>query len=648
MGKRLADLIEGNARRTFAGRERELELLSRIFGQDQPPIWFVEGVVGIGKSRLLAEFADRMRASGVNAIWVDCRMIEPTEDSLLAFLSQNRKLTEGSSAEVATSLADGNSRTLLIFDAYESFQLLDAWLRTEFLPLLPGSCRVMFGNRFQPGAGWLGAGGWHGLYRRIELGPLSEPDALTLLALRGVEPETARRINRVARGHPLALQLALEGTPATADEQRSRREALPATINRLALLYLDDIPDHETRQAVEAASVVRRVDRPLIQALMPDADGEEVFRRLENLPVVHARADGLALDEVVQGALAGRLLQTDSERYVQLRRLAWRHLRERHDRSNDLWSTTADLLFMLQNPSVRDGFFPTGVSSCQVAPSRETDWPEILAICQVHEGPEGEELLQRLWEAFRDGFGTVWDADGSIAGYTMAIDATQAPCPAGKADPVLRAWLHHLERDPLLPGQRSIFGRTWLTRESGEGPSPAQAAIWLDAKRLYMEARPRLRRMYICQRDFSDHEQALTHLGFVSLPEETRLIDGVPYHTSMLDFGPGSVDGWLADLVASELGIENGVRLDEGSRSVVVDGQRVPLTKLEFAVLGHLVDRAGHIVTRVDLLEGAWETTYDGGSNVVDVVVRGIRKKLGAESWRLETVRGAGYRFVAR
>ena len=50
-------------------------------------------------------------------------------------------------------------------------------------------------------------------------------------------------------------------------------------------------------------------------------------------------------------------------------------------------------------------------------------------------------------------------------------------------------------------------------------------------------------------------------------------------------------------------------------------------------------------VSRADLLREVWGTSYDGGSNTVDVVIRSLRRKLGAVADRIETVRGVGYRL---
>jgi two-component system alkaline phosphatase synthesis response regulator PhoP len=50
-------------------------------------------------------------------------------------------------------------------------------------------------------------------------------------------------------------------------------------------------------------------------------------------------------------------------------------------------------------------------------------------------------------------------------------------------------------------------------------------------------------------------------------------------------------------------------------------------------------------VTRAELITQVWGTTYVGGSNVVDVVVRSLRRKLGPAANRVQTARGVGYRL---
>jgi class 3 adenylate cyclase len=85
-----------------------------------------------------------------------------------------------------------------------------------------------------------------------------------------------------------------------------------------------------------------------------------------------------------------------------------------------------------------------------------------------------------------------------------------------------------------------------------------------------------------------------------------------------------------------------GVEIDPARRRVKQGGVVVPLTAKEFALLEFLAHRAGEVVDRFDILEHCWDHAYEPESNVVDVHVRGLRRKLG--DGVVETVRGAGYR----
>jgi hypothetical protein len=165
-----------------------------------------------------------------------------------------------------------------------------------------------------------------------------------------------------------------------------------------------------------------------------------------------------------------------------------------------------------------------------------------------------------------------------------------------------------------------------------------------------MALRPALRRMYVVVQDAATYWPIVERLSFQLLPgasptEGMPTLGGTAYASVVLDFGPGSVDGWLAQLAAAELGIEDEAGLDEASRELNVDGRPVPLTPLEFGLLRHLDGREGRTVSRAELLRDVWGTDYVGGSNVVDVTVRSLRAKLGSPSDVVETVRGSGYRL---
>jgi two-component system copper resistance phosphate regulon response regulator CusR len=88
--------------------------------------------------------------------------------------------------------------------------------------------------------------------------------------------------------------------------------------------------------------------------------------------------------------------------------------------------------------------------------------------------------------------------------------------------------------------------------------------------------------------------------------------------------------------------------IDTRSRQVRLGGADVSLTAKEYALLEYLVRRAGDVVSRADISEHVWDEHYDPLSNVVDVYVQRLRRKLdrsGAESL-IRTRRGEGYQLV--
>jgi two-component system copper resistance phosphate regulon response regulator CusR len=87
------------------------------------------------------------------------------------------------------------------------------------------------------------------------------------------------------------------------------------------------------------------------------------------------------------------------------------------------------------------------------------------------------------------------------------------------------------------------------------------------------------------------------------------------------------------------------LRLDLARRQALLGDRVADLSDREFRLLHHLVLHAGEVVSRERLLSEIWGYHFDPGSNVVDVCIRRLRKKLGAEA--VETVRRAGYRVAA-
>lgn len=647
MSRRMSELLDRRAQRDFVGREAELAALSAMLTPQGPRVVHVHGIAGIGKSALLQRFATEAEASGASVIRLDCRQIEPTTFGLRKSLG--KAIGDGFPGveALADRLGEFGAVVVVAFDTYEVFRLLDTWLRQVFVPLLPDNVRVLFVGRLPPSSAWHATAGWGDLLQSVPVAPLSEPESRALLHDQGVDHKEAALIAHSTHGHPLTLMLAA----AAIREGRfmwPQGAPLQHALEKLTEMFLADVGDPVTRQLLEGVGVTRRITVSLLRALFPELTPRDVYERLRNLPFIDVTEDGLIIHDAVREAISASLHASDPQRHLAYRRTAWRQLIDEAESAagGDLWRYTADMLYLIENPVVREAFFPSGTSPVTVESAQPRDEPALTEIVEAHDGARAAEALLSWWRAWPQSFSVVRNPQDQIVGLYCKLRSDQVEARRLQDDPITAQWHAHLKRRPMAHGDIALFCRRWLSVTEGDSPGEVQAAVWLDLKRTYMELRPALRRVYLTVCNIAAYASVAQRLGFEVLTEREVELDGSQYHSAMLDFGPASVDGWLGDVAAAELGIRRGPELlDVEARELLLAEGRVALTPLEFGVMHHLVAQQGKAVSRTELLRDVWGTTYEGGSNVVDAVVRTLRRKLGHQATRVETVTGVGYRL---
>ncbi len=629
------------------GRMHELGLLSDWLLGEAAQVVHLYGIPGIGKSTLLRAFMEQAAEADFAILRMDCRSIEPTTRGFLAELQTQLGSRARSLSKICEQMGNHSSRVVLVLDSFEHFLLMDAWLRQEFMKYLPDHVSLLIASRLKPSAGWYSLENRGEQIRSIPLGPIMEQDSMQLLKDAGVDEVVAQRIEQSTQGHPLALQLAMA---ALKERPGLHFEgvAFQGVIEELTHMFLADVPEESTRKILVGVSVLRRITIPLLEAIFPETPAQESYERLAALPFTEATRDGLMLHSVVRDALARSLRARDPQACQRYRRKAWMRLYSDSSGAthSELWRYTADLLYILDNPVGREAFFPTGESWLQVEPAGSQDVSKIGEIIRKHLDFESRTELLNLLEELPGAFSVVRGESLECLGFYVAFDPAEIEESILEADRSTASWLAHLRLNPMPVGQRAFFIRRWLSDEHGEGPSEIQAACWLDIKRSYMEMRPRLQRVYLTVDDPIPYAAVVSELGFTLPPELQLEREGGVRHGAMLDFGAGSVDGWLASLLAAETGMEiESPVLDRESRELIVGERRTDLTRLEFNVLSYLMERPGKAVSRNALLNDVWGINYEGGSNVVDTVVAALRKKLGESSKWIKTISGMGYSY---
>ncbi|HXW46292.1 MAG TPA: LuxR C-terminal-related transcriptional regulator [Streptosporangiaceae bacterium] len=546
MESTIADRVRESAERGFVGRRRELEELGAATAAQEAPflVAFVHGPGGIGKSTLVRRVLSGLPPL-VRGLYLDGRDVEPTPEGFCRAIGRALGLPEMEMNVATIASALGGTRVTLVVDTYEALGLLDAWLRTRFLPALPATTVTILAGRDRPASAWYASAGWPGLVAEFPLGCLSAEEAADLLRSRGLDVAQAAWANGFARGHPLALELA--AAAVRADPSCTQGE--PVAPAGLLESFLGQLPA-TTVEAVEAAAMVRRVTEPILAALLDDPGNG--FSALRALPFVEEAGDGLLLHDVVRDTVNHNLSTRDPDARREYRRRAVSYLTDPgRIGPSDPWQHTADLIYLIENPVLRDACFPSSRPSHWVEPASTRDRAAIFEIAARHESPVAAAMLAQWWDRHPGSFSVAKDSAGSVAAFVQIMELGDLDPGLRASDPVAAAWHAHLKQRPPGPDDGVLVMRRWLGWDSGELRSPAVSACWLDVKRVYMQMRPRLRRIYSVVVDLPHVAPIFVPLGFAPAGDAI-ILDGVAAQPVWLDFGPGSVDGWLARLVGSE------------------------------------------------------------------------------------------------
>lgn len=626
----IADLLERGSAENLIGRTRELALLSELLAPSGPVVAYVHGPYGIGKSALLAALQTPLAFRGIYNVRIDGNAVAPQPEAVI------RAIASALGAECRTlpelvSVLGGDRRTFIVIDNIDALRLTASWLRRDFVPALPAHTRLALAGRLPPPVAWvtdLGA-----MFMSIPLVSLPREAALTALREMGLDDDAAGRIWEISRGHPLSLRMALQAERAGALEEVD-------TLGDLCEAIIAGAGVPSLRQIVQAAAVVRRVTRPLLAAMV-GSDALDELDAFAALPFVALDREGHYLAEPVRRLQRTRLLAVEPRLHAGLRAaaVAWITGQLGAAEPGERWRYMADLLYLVEHPQVRDAFFPADAQLPPVEPSTPADLTAVLNICEARVGSGERRILERWIEALPHRLNVARGARGEVLAFYICASSEDDLADLTSPDPLLACWRADAAARPS-PG-RMLFIRQLLARHPNE-TAAEKAACMLDLKRYYFEHWS-LTRVYTAASPGTIAGPLMRRLGFRPLSPTRDQLPG----SLVLDLPGAGLVGWISSLVgrAPELPPPSDLAFARDRREIEIDGARVRLTRLEANVLALLIDRAPAVVSREDLIDAVWRREFVG-SNVVDAVVRTLRRKLGSESQRIETVPKAGYRYV--
>jgi hypothetical protein len=439
----LGALLDEARRRCFVGRGIELASFdAALLGEAPHRVLFVHGPGGMGKSTLLDQCRVRAEAAGRAVVELDAREQDVDLESV---------------KEMLAGMGDQDGLVLLI-DGYEALDPLDGWVRSSFLPSLPGDAVAVLAGRDPPGASWRSDPGWRVLLAVHRLAELDETEAADLLGRAGVPIASHARLIALGGGHPLALAMLADA--ALGDGVPDDLEQAPDVVAALLPLIAGDAPDPDHALGLELCAHAWLLTEELLTEAVGDRCAE-VWGWLGQRPFIVRSPQGLYPHDLCRQVLEAELRNRSSDGQRRIQAYVHRFAREqmRHPQASDQLRAATQLLWLHRNSPLTDAFWGLrDREALNVVPGRATDLPGITRILEMWEHP-GEVALAEAWIATQPESLRVIRRDGEILAF--AFEAILPAAPTLEADDRVTAEvLAETERvAPLRPGERLSIGR---------------------------------------------------------------------------------------------------------------------------------------------------------------------------------------------
>lgn len=545
--KRLVDHLAALDAARFVGRGEILAHVEGLLaGSDPKRVMLLHGPGGIGKSALVREIGRRAQALGRQLNAIDARALEPVPGEL----------------ETALETATDAPGVVVTIDAFEHVRALDSLLRERILPSLPADSLVVVASRDRPGPNWFTAG-WEHVVWDIPLGPLRVDEALDFLTVRGVtDPDIAAALVEWAGGSPLALSLAVSGTPGDPLELDGG-DLHRVIVRRLAGDELDGVDN----EVLEVAALARAVDSRLLTAVLPGRPTRAANQVLRGCSVAERVGGRVTLHDLVRSSLRDDLRRRNLPRYDRLRRAIADHLLARATAGEV--RLLSDLLELIDDPQVRWGIGGHAHARFRIDPWRPED-TDTLRDLMLHERNGDRrwwDPLERLLDEAPEMGLVTRDLDGEPVACSVATPVTGAP-PVAEQDAVLAPILadartharkEHAagassapgrDRMATSPSQAMIFRDGWRKR----GPTGEAALGVVNLAAVLRSGLPNVSRSYILDTVPGTEEvQAFFQaVGAVRQPHlDPRIADrDVPCW--VVDHGPDGMLGQIRDVIYAE------------------------------------------------------------------------------------------------
>jgi energy-coupling factor transporter ATP-binding protein EcfA2 len=490
----IADLLSAARRRSFVGREQEIELFRQFLqpGQQACILLYIYGPGGQGKTTLTKHLTDLCAERQIAHVLVDARETEPHPT---AFLEAVRSAIDQTSTPAHPDpnslfdlLADRPGRVVLFIDTFEKITPIEDWIRLEFLPRLPSNVLTVMAGRNAPSLNWMTDAGWKSLMKTIQLRNFTSAESEEYLRLRNIPEDKVRQIIQFTHGHPLALSVVADIYEQYPDKNFSPDES-PDVVRTLLQLFVRQVPSPMHRAALEVCALVNLLTESLLAEVMDVSDVSELFNWMCGLSFISIGKGGIYPHDIAREALIADLRWRHPDWNAELHKRArtYYHKKLKETAGEAQRKVLFDLLYLHRlNPVVKPFFEWQEAGSFWLDSFEPQDIPLLRAMVERQEGAESLAVFN-FWCQHPAAQIWVW-RDGTRApnAFVLKINGHEVGASQEVSDPVMQeAIRYQRENMQLRPGEQVAMFRMWMAKDTHQGVSPLQSSMFLTIVQYY-------------------------------------------------------------------------------------------------------------------------------------------------------------------
>ncbi len=580
----IAELLNAARRRSFVGREQEIELFERFLRSDPPEhvLLYLYGPGGQGKTTLAKYLSDWCATQNIVTLSVDSRHIDPHPNAFLDALREalRKKGVETQDDDLFQTLRQMEGRPVLFLDTYEKMAPLDDWFRVDFLPNLPAKMLTVIGGRNAPSLAWMTDPGWRALMKTVELRNFTPAESEEYLRRRHIPLDKIKPIIAFTHGHPLALSVVADIYERFPDKNFHPDES-PDVVRTLLQLFVQQVPSPMHRASLEVCALVNILTESLLAEVMGVEDASELFNWLCSLSFISIGREGIYPHDITREALVAD---------VRWRHPDWNttlHNRTRHYYHRKLKETSGeaqrrvlfDLLYLHRSNAVVKPFFDWQESgSFWLDNMLESDLPVLRDMVFRQEG-ESSLAAFDFWSKHQAAQIWVWrDGTRTACAFMLKINGHELSGPESlNADPVMQTVMRRQSRNlHLRQGEQAAYFRFWMAKDTHQQVSPLQSSIFLTIVQYYFTPGLAVSMFVVAHPEFWKPGFAYADLHHV--PELDFEAGGIPFGWYMHDWRLLPPLTWL-ELLGKR---ETDAAAAAGAESEAPAVQAVVLSETEF------------------------------------------------------------------